>query len=414
MIHIAEKQKCCGCEACVQACPKGCIRFETDDEGFGYPVVDRRRCVDCHQCETACPVLSPEDERIPQKVYAAFNKDETTRSRSASGGIFTLVAGKILQESGVVFGVRFNADLDAVYGHTETLAGLDAFRRSKYVQAKVGTAFRDVASFLAAGRKVLFTGTPCQVAALRKFLKTDSDNLVTMDLICEGVPSPKAWRRYLKEEIAIQEAKFKEHPHTRTDVAAINFRDKARGWIQFGLSMALNQVDNDSGKVLDKVCFNDYRPFTVARSPYMVALFKFLDLRPVCYECPFKCGKSGSDLTVGDYWGIHKLHPEFFDNKGTSMVYVHTAKGARYFDKNLTTFMETPYQEAIPFNNVVRPVMKHPNRDRFFAELDRYESFEKLVRRLAFPAWKRMAFGLFQIAAKVLPGVNPAKTERAP
>ena len=377
MIDIIDKLMCCGCTACEQVCPRKCISLEEDTEGFLYPKIDEGRCIDCHLCEKVCPVLNPNEERVPLKVYAAYNKNEIIRSKSASGGIFTIIAEKIINEGGVVFGVKFDENWDVVYGYTETLEGLEPFRRSKYVQAKVGNAYNDVWTFLKKGKKVLFTGTPCQIAALKKFVRTDYENLLTMDLICEGVPSPLVWRRYLNEEIAEQSAQFKKRPNTKIVVADINFRNKKRGWRQFAFCLELNQVDSNTGDVVDK-------SIVIERTSYMRALMNYLDLRPICYQCPFKSCKSGSDLTIGDYWGIYKLHPEFCDNRGTSMVYINTNKGTHYFDKQIIECMETTYQEAFPYNNIITSVKKHPNRERFFEELDNCKSFEKLVWKLLY------------------------------
>ena len=377
MIDIIDKLMCCGCTACEQVCPQKCISLEEDTEGFWYPKVDEERCIDCHLCEKVCPVLNPNEERVPLKVYAAYNKDEIIRSKSASGGIFTIVAEKIIHARGVVFGVRFDENWDVVYGYTETIEGLELFRRSKYVQARVGNAFSEALAFLKEGRIVLFTGTPCQISALKKFVKIDYENLITMDLICEGVPSPRVWKRYLEEELAMQSAKFKNLPNTKVVIADINFRDKSKGWRQFSFLLKLNQIDCCTGDILKTISVVD-------RTSYMKALINYLDLRPICYVCPFKSCKSGSDLTIGDYWGIHKLHPEFCDNRGTSMVYINTNKGAHYFDKQIIQCMETTYQEAFPYNNIITSVKKHPNRERFFEELDNCKSFEKLVWKLLY------------------------------
>lgn len=202
MIHITNRQDCCGCAACAQRCPKQCISMKEDAEGFLYPTVDTEVCIDCGLCEKVCPELNSGRERQPQKVYAAINKDEKIRLGSSSGGVFTALAEQTIDEGGVVFGARFDENWEVVHAYTETKEGLTAFRGSKYVQSRIGNAYKDAERFLRNGRKVLFTGTPCLVMGLKLYLGRDYDNLLTVDFLCHGVPSPKAWRLYLKEEVA--------------------------------------------------------------------------------------------------------------------------------------------------------------------------------------------------------------------
>jgi Coenzyme F420-reducing hydrogenase, beta subunit len=199
MIKILDKKECCGCEACIQVCPKQCIVFDEDSEGFRYPKVDESVCIDCGACKRTCPILSPYENRKPLSLQAAINPDISIRKQSSSGGLFTMLAERVIRDGGVVFGVRFDKDWQAVFDYTESIDGLAAFRGSKYVQARVGNAFTCVKDFLKEGRKVLFTGTSCQVAALRHFLHLDFENLLLVDIVCHGVPSPKVWRLYLNE-----------------------------------------------------------------------------------------------------------------------------------------------------------------------------------------------------------------------
>ena len=201
MINIVNKSFCCGCAACVQICPKKCISLTEDTEGFLYPRVDKTKCIDCGLCETVCPFLSESAEREPKAVYAVKNPNDDIRQESSSGGVFTLLAEKVINDGGVVFGVRFDEKWEVEFAYSETIDGLSAFRGSKYIQARVGNAFIDAEQFLKAGRKVLFSGTPCQVKGLLQYLRKDYENLLTVDFVCHGVPSPKVWRLYLKEEV---------------------------------------------------------------------------------------------------------------------------------------------------------------------------------------------------------------------
>lgn len=381
MIILKRREDCCGCGACDQACPKQCISLEVDNEGYWYPHVDINLCINCGLCERVCPVKHIDEERTPLKVYAAVNKNESIRAKSSSGGIFTLIAQAVLDKGGVVFGVKFDKDWNVVFSYTENVDGLDEFRCSKYVQAWVGNAYKEVKSFLKKGRIVLFTGTPCQIAGLRHYLQKDYDNLLLTDLLCEGVPSPRVWKRYLNEEIALlREKKFSSpHPVSKNDVfvEGISFRNKRLGWKKFSFSLTLSTIDG-SGK---KFSFAQYEN---RDSAYMQAMFRYLDLRPICYECPFKCCKSGSDITIADYWGINKLHPEMDDDKGTSMVYLNTEKGCLNFPLDKVNFLETSYEEAFPYNNVVTSSKKHKNRDLFFYDLDKYDSVIKLLNKYTY------------------------------
>lgn len=199
MINIRDKYSCCGCAACVQACPKDCISFEEDEQGFRYPFVDKIRCIDCGLCEKVCPFINQSEPLKPQKVYAAKNPNDEIRLKSSSGGIFTMLAEFIIDEGGVVFGARFDKNWEVEHGYTQIKEGIEAFRGSKYLQSRIGNTYVQVRDFLIEGRKVLFSGTSCQIAGLKLFLRKDYDNLLTIDIVCHGVPSPLIWRTYLND-----------------------------------------------------------------------------------------------------------------------------------------------------------------------------------------------------------------------
>ena len=359
MINITEKHNCCGCEACVQACPKQCISFEEDTEGFRYPKVDESLCVDCGACERTCPVLTPFESRIPQKQFAAINPDDSIRKQSSSGGIFTMLAEKVIDEGGVVFGVRFDENWQAVFDYTENIEGLAAFRGSKYVQARVGIVFRQVRDFLKQGRKVLFTGTPCQVSALRHFLHHEYENLLLVDFICHGVPSPKVWRLYLDEI-------------TKNAIRAINdvqFRNKKQGWKRFNFDMTYDK----NGQCYNITSWHQ-------ENHYMRIFLRDVILRPSCYDCKAKGGRSGSDLTIADFWGIGQLNPKMDDDQGTSLVMVYTEKGAASFNALQLNSWEAKYEDILRLNpSVVRSAKEHPKRRWFFAHLDDDNSIVSLI-----------------------------------
>ena len=354
MIKIIQKKQCCGCSACLHICPKHSISFREDKEGFLYPQVDTATCIECGLCEKVCPVLNQGEERMPLKVYAAKHADDEIRMKSSSGGIFTLLADQIIDKGGVVFGARFNENWEVVHDYTETKEGLAPFRGSKYVQSNIGNSYKLVEEFLKTGREVMFTGTPCQVAGLKKFLRKDYENLLTVDFVCHGVPSPMVWRKYLEEEIARQ--------GNNSVVTGVNFRDKSTGWkkYSFVLNFSKASADGEQNTVFSSV-FTD--------NAYMNAFLSDLSLRPSCYACPAKVGKSGADITIGDFWGIENIQPTFDDDKGTSLVFINTNKFTNilYF---VSGKVRADYSAAINFNSCVRYSVDSPiNRGYFYYRL---------------------------------------------
>lgn len=247
MINIIEKKDCCGCSACVQKCPRQCISLQEDEEGFLYPIVNEQACIDCGLCEQVCPILHPGEAHKPFKVFAAKNSNEKIRSESSSGGVFTILAESVLEEGGVVFGAKFSEHWGVVHDYTETKEGLAAFRGSKYVQSCIGDCFIKAKSFLVQGRKVLFSGTPCQISGLKRFLGKEYGNLLAVDFICHGVPSPKVWRMYLEETITRECARNSVPSCSAHDrnvlVKGISFRDKRIGWKKYGFALALSTKD---------------------------------------------------------------------------------------------------------------------------------------------------------------------------
>ncbi|MEG1612253.1 MAG: Coenzyme F420 hydrogenase/dehydrogenase, beta subunit C-terminal domain, partial [Alistipes sp.] len=298
MIQFKQKQDCCGCWACVQRCPKQCITMQEDEEGFLYPHVDLNDCTRCGLCERVCPVLNTGEPRESLAVYAAKNRNEEVRMQSSSGGIFTPLAEAILNQKGVVFGAKFDTDWKVIHGYTETKEGLAAFRGSKYVQSQMGICYQLAEEFLKAGRQVLFSGTPCQIAGLHRYLMRDYDNLLTVDVVCHGVPSPMIWREYLKFILRPQgDGKNSVLSLSEPPVlTGISFRDKSTGWKKFGFLARKSASKADQNTV--------FLHETLDKNLYMEGFLKNLYLRPSCYACAARKGKSGSDITIADYWGI--------------------------------------------------------------------------------------------------------------
>lgn len=340
MITIKDKKDCCGCHACATACAKHCITMQSDGEGFLYPVVDKNACTDCGLCEKVCPVINQSEPRKPLKVYAAKNKNEEIRRQSSSGGIFTLLAEKVIAESGVVFGARFDEEWNVIHSWADTAEGIAAFRSSKYVQSSIGNTFHEAKDFLKQGRKVLFSGTPCQIAGLKKYLRKDYDNLLTVDVVCHGVPSPKIWKEYL------------DSLHL-SNIGAISHKDKSTGWR--GYSFSVKNIDGET--IYTEKASNN---------KYLSAFMRNIILRPSCFSCPAKVGKSLADITLADYWGIENLLPQLDDNKGTSFVCCNTQMGVMIIDGLNLVSVIADYHKSLPYNSCIVQSTNEPLEREIF------------------------------------------------
>lgn len=339
MIEIKEKKDCCGCHACASVCPRSCIAMLPDEEGFLYPKVDRERCIDCNRCVQVCPVLHPAVPRRPFQVWAAKNPNEEVRMKSSSGGVFTLLAEWIIGQGGVVFGARYDADWNVVHDWTDTLDGLAAFRGAKYMQSRMGNCFKEVRHFLNQGRPVLFSGTPCQVAGLKRFIRKENPLLWTVEIVCHGVPSPKVWQVYLTH------LNRKKEPLTLVDM-----RDKSIGWHQYGMKIASASHHLYVGKAV--------------KNTYSKGFLADLYLRPSCHHCPARSGRSQSDFTLGDFWGIRRFYPAFDDNRGVGLVFVYSEQAMNLYKALDVLQIEATYGQAILDN----PCIEHNALQTSFRE----------------------------------------------
>lgn len=328
MIGIIEKHNCCGCSACVQICPKQCISFNEDERGFRYPLVNKELCIDCHLCEKVCPSLNQKNPINPLRIYAAVNPSEKIRRESSSGGIFTMVAEDVIAQGGVVFGARFDDDWEVIHDYAETSDGLDAFRKSKYLQSQIKETYRQTSDFLKTGRKVLFTGTQCQVAGLKHYLGKEYDNLVTIEILCHGVPSPLVWRNYL-EEAVYQKHLVGGDVKAKPEISGVSFRDKSDGWRDFALVVHGKTASKTDQKTEPKAFIAEH----ATKNKYMSAFLNNLILRPSCFQCPAKGCRSRADISIGDFWTINQYCPHFNDDKGVSIVYINSEKGVSVFQQ---------------------------------------------------------------------------------
>lgn len=313
MIEIIDKSQCCGCNACVQCCPKESISMHEDEEGFLYPRISKDTCIGCGLCEKVCPVLNQKNPKPILKALAAISNDDEARKQSSSGGIFSALAEFIIKKDGVVFGAAYKNDGSVAHRCIDSIDEICLLRGSKYLQSTIGNVFIEAKSLLDKGRLVLFTGVPCQIAALRLFLKKEYTNLYAIDIICHGVPSPMVWHDYL------QFISNEKHIDFKGKCIKPNFRDKAQGWRQYQINITLEKED------IKTIIHKELAKTNL----YMKGFSNNLFIRPSCFKCPAKGGKSNSDITLGDFWGIEDFCPELDDNKGTSVVVVHNDKGLK-------------------------------------------------------------------------------------
>lgn len=362
MQWLKNKSECCGCGACAQSCLQNCIAMKEDEEGFWYPVIDQENCIRCGLCERACPAIHQCEREYEEKVYAAASNDRELVSRSSSGGMFGILAEYILSKNGVIFGAAFNDEMELVHSSAENQEGCRKFHGSKYIQSNTENTFAECKKYLAAGRYVLYTGTPCQIAGLKRYLQKDFENLLTVELICHGVPSPGIWRRYVRE---LEEVKG----HRIMDAA---FRYQDSGWKVFRF---MTEYDNGEVQVIPGV-----------QSPYFTAFLNNLTLRPSCYECKYRLAYSKSDLMIGDFWGVGKYHQNFDEQLGVSALLVMSDKGEQVFSEiqDQMHYVKSDISMLTPMNGCIRlSVFPNKNRQAMMEAYAGKENLSEALRRYA-------------------------------
>lgn len=344
MIEIADKSKCSGCSACYSVCPKNCISMIEDEEGFLYPKVNKDDCIICGLCEKVCPLEEHNNKKNGVvSSYIVQNKDKEVLLQSTSGGGFTPIAEYVLSQNGVVFGVEMASD-NFVIRHTkvEKKEELLKFRSSKYVQSYVGDTFKDAKNELENSRMVCFSGTPCQIQGLKNYLKRDYENLITVDVVCRGVPSPGMWKDYVEKLQQVDK------------VQEIVFRDKG-----FGYQYSTMKVKYANGSVKRNGIESDQ---------WLRMFFSGMSLRPSCPTCNFRTTDRCSDFTIWDCFNVSDLTNALDETKGATRMLIHTQKGMLVFDeiKSSFNFVEAP-------TNVVAKGIKetfflNKNRNNFISD----------------------------------------------
>lgn len=359
MQQIVAHERCVGCGACMNGCPKQCITMVKAEGGFLYPSIDQSLCVDCGHCQTVCPALHHEAyaaEPLP-KAYAAHHLEDEALEHCSSGGIFQLLAQDILQRGGAVFGAAFDDSFQVTHRQAETWEEAKEFQSSKYVQSTIGTAYRQAKSILDSGRPVLFTGTPCQISGLKLFLGKDEPNLLCQDIICHSIPSPKVWADYLNVHTEKHHCGIKE----------VQFRKKEPNWegYHFQITFSDGSLYNCPG----------------SDSSYMRAFLNGLISRPACYSCPFKGLHRASDLTLADFWGVQQVCPSAFHAKGTSLVLLHTQKAVEIFQRIFTKIsaQEVDPVQAVSYNPAAVSPCTRSKRYAWFWAHDTGKNLDSLV-----------------------------------
>lgn len=312
MPNLINWEQCCGCGACANRCPKQAINMVPNHEGFLHPMVDAEKCVECGACEKACPGQNPAyNENALKESFVLQNKDDAIRYQSTSGGAFTAIAEEVIRRGGIVFGAVMTTDLKVVHDSVETVEGLAKFRNSKYVQSEIGDCYNRAKSFLNDGRWVCFSGTPCQINGLIKFLGKEYERMITVDVVCKSVPSPLVFKKYVEYKKS-QEG----------NISDVVFRDKKRGFLYCTMAHYLSHEDRRDAKDV-------YRRGSESDEWLRMFLSGKISRRS-CMTCSYQTAQRVSDFTLGDIWetGNTKLD----DNRGSTLVHVWTQKGEEFLN----------------------------------------------------------------------------------
>ena len=347
-IGTNKKNKCFGCGACANICPKDAITLCEDEKGFLYPNIDKEKCIDCGKCKKVC-YFYDKNKIInkPLHFYAVKHKNEKIRKVSTSGGAFTALAEHIINNNGVVYGATYDKDMVVFHERIDTVNGLNKLRGSKYVQSKIDYCFSKIERDLKDGLTVLFTGTPCQAAAIKLYFKDRYQKLILCDIVCHGTPSPKTFRDHIN---------FCEQK-TKKKIIDYQFRIKDYGWHS---TNHIERIKYKGGK-------NDSK--TALSQSFKYLFYSCKTLRDSCFECPFANVDRVADITIGDFWGIEKYYKEFDDNTGISLMIINTPKGADVFEKinTIVDYIETDKEKSLQ-HNLIKPTNKPKGVEQFWQE----------------------------------------------
>lgn len=328
MIRYLDYNECTLCQACVNICPKECIELKFFKEGFEYPTINKEECIGCEKCKNVCPVLNKLNiKKSLKETYVVKNLNENIRKNSSSGGFFSAISEHIFDEKGYIVGAAFDKNLKVQHIMINNKNQLHKIRGSKYVQSYIGDIYKNIRKQLKIGNKVLFSGCPCQVAGLKKFLGKEYENLYTVDFICHGIPSQYTFDKYISYLENKYNSKIKE----------FLFRDKTNGWHSFNVKVTMTNANVYSKRGIEDA--------------YMRGFLGNIYLKKSCHNCKFRNLTSGSDLTMGDYWGAEVEEKEIDDDKGLSLVVVNSEKGRYLINSiNQVFFKKIDFDIATKYN----------------------------------------------------------------
>lgn len=366
MVTITDKEKCCGCSACANICHKRAIQMVQDKEGFLYPKANASLCNGCGLCEKVCPITQKEAPKAKdlKRAYLIQHRKKDVLLESTAGGAFTAIAEYVIEQGGVVFGAAFDPQFKVIHTSTQNSAELAQFRNSKYVQSDLGDTFRQVKSLLSVGQLVCYSGTPCQIQGLRKYLMKDYENLILVDVVCRAVPSPGVWKKYFAWENA------------KGTITSVRFRDKSLGY-QYS-TMKIKKRDGS-------VCQGG-----IESQPWLRMFFSGMIIRPSCASCKFRSPQRIADFTIWDCFNIYRLDKHFPEDAGTTRILVHTEKGMELLlkIKQQLHIKEIPFEDAVAgIREMSESPALHEHRSAFFHDLEKMEMSDLLNKY--FPVtWK--------------------------
>lgn len=355
MESFIDKKLCTGCTSCATICPKNAITLVEDTEGFKYPVIDKNKCIDCGLCKNKCPVLNTKENSSLNECYVGYNKDNAEKEKASSGAIFSLIANYILDNNGIVIGAAFDKNNKLKHMAIESKKSLDKLKGSKYLQSDLDNIFTFIKTNIKE-RKILFVGTPCQVAGIKSII--NNKNLLCIDIICHGVPSPKLFKKYIKELEEKNNDKLLDY----------NFRDKITGWDTYS----------------NTATFKNKKSSELAKdNKYMKLFLSDIALRESCYNCNFKLGNKYSDITLGDFWGVQNYYPEMYNKKGVSSIIINTNIGEEVFEniKDCIEYKKCKLDEIVEGNPSIKSSSKFSKKRKLFFDDINSLSFSKLTKK---------------------------------
>ncbi len=348
-LEINNKSDCTGCRACEQLCPVKCITMCEDEEGFIFPKIDEEKCINCGLCKKRCPQLNNRIENKEIKAYAIKSKEVSDSKKSTSAGMAYILTKKIVENNGAVFGCAYNEKLEAVQMKIEDKTNLEKLRGSKYVFSNTLHTYTEVKKALEEEKEVLYIGTPCQIGGLYAFLGKEYEKLITVDIVCHGVPSPKAFSKYLE----YLEEKY------NSKIINYEFRNKDKAiWGEFCVKVTLE---------------NGIKYIDANEDPYYSNFLKGTMYRECCYDCKYANTNRIGDITLADFWGIEQVNPKFYSEQGVSLVFINTKKGNKIFNdiKENIVYNEQTIEEASRKNgNLMHPTKRTAKRDSIYSGID--------------------------------------------